>query len=57
MKATHDYQRFIDELTEEVESGCTRQYEELVDYDTTRAVLNVLEMLQRWGVIRFVEEN
>ena len=52
-----DYQRFVDELTDEVESGYTREHEDIVGYDATRAVLNILQMLQRWGLITFMDEN
>ena len=52
-----DYQRFVDELTDEVESGYTREQDDIVGYDATRAVLNILQMLQRWGLITFMDEN
>jgi hypothetical protein len=52
-----DYQRFIDELSEAIEDGYTYQQDEITGYDTKRAVMNVVEMLKRWGLILFTDEN
>jgi len=52
-----DYQRFIDELSETIETGYTYQQDEIVGYDATRATMNVVELLKRWGLILFMDEN
>ncbi len=52
-----DYQRFVDELTKAIESGYTRQHDEVVGYDATRATLNVIDLLTKWGLIQFLDEN
>jgi hypothetical protein len=52
-----DYQRFVDELTEAIESGYTYEHDEIVGFDATRATLNVIDHLTKWGLINFIDEN
>ena len=52
-----DLQRFVDELTENVESGMVEEDGEVSGFDTTLAVTNILDLLTRWGLIYFMDEN
>ena len=52
-----DLQRFVDELTEKVETGMIEEDGEVSGFDTTVAVTNILELLTKWGLIYFMDEN
>jgi hypothetical protein len=52
-----DYEQFVGELTDTIETGITYEHDEPVGYDATRATMNVLDLMQRWGLLFFMDEN
>jgi hypothetical protein len=58
MNVTYDdYEQFVSDLTDTIETGYTTEAGEIVGFDATRATLNVLELMQRWGLLFFMDEN